>query len=345
LDAGRQFLRRVAADEEALRWVTADGSAHRVQSPLGRHRREDEVLEGFIAVYIPRQSVERVRHARTVPPWVILNVRQRAGRPIMSVAPESGPPSVHTTVTVRPVLAGDVKVGVDGGIVTVTIDRPTKRNALTQAMYGTMADALQEADEDDRTGAVVITGVDDVFTAGNDLVDFASGGSLDEVVRFLATISSVRVPIVAAVNGLAIGVGLTMLLHCDLVYVDPKAELSTPFVELGLVPEAAASLLLPRVIGERRASEVILSGRHIDGVEAAAWGLANEAVAPALDAALRAARRLAIQPPKALRSSKALLRSQERTVQGRMEEEMRAFTEALGGAEFAEIISTRRQAR
>jgi enoyl-CoA hydratase/carnithine racemase len=149
------------------------------------------------------------------------------------------------------------------------------------------------------------------------------------------------VPIVAAVNGLAVGVGLTLLLHCDLVYVEPTAKLWAPFVELGLVPEAASSLLLPRVIGERRASELILCGRHIDGREAAAWGLANEAVTPVLDAALKAANALASQPPRAVRASKSLLRSEEHSVHGRMAEEMTAFREALSGPEFARIIGAR----
>ncbi len=237
--------------------------------------------------------------------------------------------------------AGDVKVQVIDRVVLVTIDRPAKKNALTQSMYGRMADALLQSDADPTVGALVITGVGDAFTAGNDLVDFASGGSLDEVVRFLDAISSVRVPVVAAVNGLAIGVGLTMLLHCDLVYVEPTAELSAPFVALGLVPEAASSLLLPRVIGERRASEVILSGRRIDGSEAAAWGLANAASSPALTFALEAATRLAGQPTQAVRMSKALLRSNEPTVAGRMAEEMAAFAEALRGPEFAAVVAKR----
>jgi enoyl-CoA hydratase/carnithine racemase len=151
------------------------------------------------------------------------------------------------------------------------------------------------------------------------------------------------VPVVAAVNGMAIGVGLTMLLHCDLVYVEPAARLSAPFVALGLVPEAASSLLLPRVVGERRASELLLSGRQLDGVEAAEWGLANAAVTPALDAALAAAHRLAAQPPGALRASKALMRSSDRTVDGRMAEEMAAFVDALGRPEFAEVMAARRK--
>ncbi len=230
------------------------------------------------------------------------------------------------------------------GVLVLTIDRPLKRNALTQAMYGAMADALRDADSGDEAGAVVITGVGDVFTAGNDLVDFATGASLDEVVRFLTTISSIRVPVVAAVNGLAVGVGLTLLLHCDLVYAEPEAKLWAPFVELGLVPEAASSLLLPRVIGERRASELILCGRRIDGREAAEWGLANAAVTPVLEAALEAARQLAAQPRGAVRASKALLRSEEHSVEGRMAEEMKAFGEALAGPEFARIIGSRLRA-
>src|SRR5580704_12988953 len=236
---------------------------------------------------------------------------------------------------------GDVKSQASNGVLTLTINRPSKRNALTQAMYATMADGLERADKDEGIGAVVITGVGDVFTAGNDLVDFAAGEDLDEVARFLFAISSVRVPIVAAVNGLAVGVGLTLLLHCDLVYVEPTAKLWAPFVELGLVPEAASSLLLGKVVGERRASELILSGRHIDGQEAAEWGLANAAVTPVLEVALEAARGLAAQPPKALRATKTLLRSDEQTVQGRMTEEMTAFREALAGPEFARIVRVR----
>lgn len=232
----------------------------------------------------------------------------------------------------------DVRTQLNDGVLVVTIDRPQKRNALTQAMYGAMADALSEADADREVRAVVITGVGDVFTAGNDLADFAEGSNLDEVVRFLLTISSVHVPIVAAVNGLAVGVGLTLLLHCDLVYVEPTAKLWAPFVELGLVPEAASSLVLPRVVGERRASELLLCGRHIDGREAAEWGLANAAVTPVLDAALEAAQGLADQPPNAVRATKALFRSDEHSVSGRMTEEMAAFREALRGPEFAEII-------
>jgi enoyl-CoA hydratase/carnithine racemase len=248
-------------------------------------------------------------------------------------------------MTVQPVAAGDVTIDVTDHVALVTINRPEKRNALTQAMYATLADALEQADGDLGTRAMVITGTGNSFTAGNDLADFVGGGNLDQVQRFLITVASAQVPLVAAVNGLAIGVGLTMLLHCDLVYVEPDARLFAPFVELGLVPEAGSSLLLPRVVGERRASELILGGRHIDGIEAVNWGLANALATPVVDRALEAARQIAAQPPRAMRTSKALLRSNETTLPGRMAEEMSAFVAALGGKEFPEVIAARSEKR
>ncbi len=248
-------------------------------------------------------------------------------------------------MSVIPVGSGDITVQVDDRIVVVAFNRPEKRNAITQAMYGTIADTLEAANADIGVAAVIFTGNGDAFTAGNDLHDFASGGSLEQVSRFLQTIMTVNVPLIAAVNGLAIGVGLTMLLHCDLVYVEPSAILSAPFVSLGLVPEAASSLLLPRVVGERRASELLLAGRKINGTEAVTWGLANAVASPVLSAARAAAESLAVQPPHALRAAKALLHSDEVTIAGRMAEEMTRFVEALGGAEFAEVIAARQEKR
>ncbi len=248
-------------------------------------------------------------------------------------------------MTVQSTDTGDVRVEIDEHVVVVTIDRPSKRNALTQEMYATISDTFVAADDDADVGAVVITGTDTVFTAGNDLGDFSSGARLDEVQRFLFAIASLQLPLIAAVNGLAVGVGLTMLLHCDLVFVDPNAKLYVPFVELGLVPEAASSLLLPKVVGDRRAAELLLSGRRIDGIEAAEWGLANTAVSPPLDAALAAAHHLAALPPNAVKATKALLRSNEATIDGRLAEEMKAFVEALAGSEFAEVMAARTQKR
>jgi enoyl-CoA hydratase/carnithine racemase len=238
--------------------------------------------------------------------------------------------------------SGDVTVELKGRVALVTINRPSKRNALTQEMYQRMADALIQADADPDVGAVVLTGVEDAFTAGNDLADFIAGNSLEQTHRFLEAISTVHVPLVAAVNGLAIGVGLTLLLHCDLVYVEPAAQLSAPFVGLGLVPEAASSLLLPRVIGERRASDLILTGRRLSGAEAAEWGLANATASPVLPVALEAAERIAAQPHGAARASKALLHSTVQTVPGRMAEESAAFDAALKGDEFAAVMAARK---
>jgi enoyl-CoA hydratase/carnithine racemase len=248
-------------------------------------------------------------------------------------------------MSITPVPSGDVTVSVDGPIVTATFSRPEKRNALTQAMYHTVADTLEAADADLGISVVVLTGSGVAFTAGNDLADFASGASLDGVQHFLDAISTVKVAVVAAVNGIAVGVGLTMLLHCDLVYVEPDAVFSVPFVSLGLVPEAGSSLLLPRVIGERRASDLLLTGRRITGAEAAEWGLANAAVSPVLDVALEAARRLSLQPPLALRATKALLRSDDTTVAGRMMQEMSCFADALIGPEFSEANAARTEKR
>jgi enoyl-CoA hydratase/carnithine racemase len=248
-------------------------------------------------------------------------------------------------MSVRPVESGDVLVEVDDRVVTVTLAREAKRNALTQDMYGTVADTLEAAEADAGVAAVIITGAGVAFTAGNDLADFASGAPLDQVNRFLAVISSIRVPVIAAVNGMAVGVGLTMLLHCDLVYVEPDAVLTMPFVALGLVPEAASSLLLPRIVGDRRAADLLLTGRRITGVEAAQWGLANEAVSPALGAARDAAQRLVSQPPHAVRATKALLRSDEPTVAGAIAEEMGHFVTALHGPEFAEVMAARSEKR
>jgi enoyl-CoA hydratase/carnithine racemase len=248
-------------------------------------------------------------------------------------------------VSVSPVPQGDVTVEIDGRIVIVSFNRPEKRNAITQGMYGTIADTLEAADADLGVAAVVVTGHGEAFTAGNDLQDFASGGNLDQTARFLQGISTVNVPLIAAVNGMAIGVGLTLLLHCDLVYVEPSAVLSAPFVSLGLVPEAASSLILPQVVGARRATEILMAGRKIDGIEAAEWGLANAVASPVLSAAREAAERLAAQPPRATRATKALLHSDELTIAGRMAEEMTRFVEALGGGEFAEVLAARSEKR
>ena len=202
-----------------------------------------------------------------------------------------------------------------GGVLTLTLNRPEKKNALTRAMYATLGGAIDGAADDADVRCVLIQANGDMFTAGNDVADFAAasaGGTLEnaEANPLLAALARAKTPLVAAVHGRAVGVGTTMLLHCDLVYVAQDALLTTPFVNLALVPEAASSLLLPARIGHARAFEMFVLGRAVDGVTAAAWGIANAAVpASGLRAAARAgAEAIAAKPPSAVTITKALMR-------------------------------------
>lgn len=209
-----------------------------------------------------------------------------------------------------------VHVAVADGVLKLTLARADKKNALTQAMYTALANALTRAETDASVRVVLLEAEGDVFSAGNDLGDFAAvaAGKLDRTSMttqsFLNALAHARKPIVAAVNGLAVGIGVTMLLHCDLVFVADDAKLSTPFVNLALVPEAASSVLLQARIGYVRAYAMFALGEPIDGRTAAAIGLANAAL-PASEvrgAALAAARKLASKPLGALLATKQLMR-------------------------------------
>ena len=212
----------------------------------------------------------------------------------------------------------EVVVTLDGGVLTVTMARPDKKNAITNAMYGAMADALQRAESDTAIRAVLLQGDGDSFTAGNELVDFAavSRGVQGErhVSRFLGCLAKATRPLVAAVQGNAVGIGTTMLLHCDLVYLAPTARLITPFVNLALVPEAASSWLLPLRIGHARAYAMFALGEPMDAQGAQASGLAN-AVVPQADLRKKAhdaAIALTKRPAGSLSMTKALMREQQR---------------------------------
>jgi enoyl-CoA hydratase/carnithine racemase len=242
-------------------------------------------------------------------------------------------------------MTSNVQILRDGAIVTIRFDRPDKKNAITVAMYQAMADALVEAERDDGVRVVLFTAAGDTFTAGNDLGDFMKNppvGPDSPVLQFLAAISQAKKPLVAAVDGNAVGVGLTMLLHCDLVYASERAVLRAPFVDLGLVPEAASSLLLPRLIGHQRAAELLLLGEPIDASRARELGLVNRVVPVEALAgeAQRAAERLAAKPPEALALTKALLKdSNHATVAERILHEARIFAGRLASAEVREAIS------
>jgi enoyl-CoA hydratase/carnithine racemase len=211
-----------------------------------------------------------------------------------------------------------IKIENDGGILSLTMARPDKKNALTNAMYGALADAIEGAETDSAVRVVLIRGEGDMFTAGNDVGEFAAiatGNVQGErhVGRFLQTLARSSRPLVAAVQGRAVGIGTTMLLHCDLVVLADNALLSTPFVNLALVPEAASSLLMPLRIGYARAFEMFALGEPVDARSAVAWGLANKMVPlDRLDAEAKAfAVRLARQPAGAVSTTKRLMRNPE----------------------------------
>lgn len=225
-----------------------------------------------------------------------------------------------------------IKTAVVNGVATIEIARPEKKNALTQAMYEAMAEGLLAAQDDATVRAVLITGQPGIFTSGNDLEDFMARPPQDEdspVFQFMRALVGCDKPVVAAVTGGAIGIGTTMLLHCDFVYVADDARLAMPFVSLGLVPEFASSLLVPQLMGGRLAAEKLLLGDPFTGEQAVECGIAN-AVLPApevVNHARRIAERFNSLPPGAVRESKQLMRRASRAA---VEEVIRAEAEVFG---------------
>jgi enoyl-CoA hydratase/carnithine racemase len=214
-----------------------------------------------------------------------------------------------------------IKTATINGVATIEIARPEKKNALTVAMYQAMADALNAAREDGAVRAVLITGQPGIFTSGNDVEDFLTrppgqgSDSMDSpVFRFMRALLDCDKPVVAAVTGAAIGIGTTLLLHCDFVYVSDEARLAMPFVGLGLVPEFASSLVVPQLMGHRRAAEKLLLGDPFTPEQAVECGIAS-AVLPAGEVvahARRIAERFNALPPGAVREAKQLMRAPER---------------------------------
>jgi enoyl-CoA hydratase/carnithine racemase len=235
-----------------------------------------------------------------------------------------------------------------GGVLTLTLNRPEKKNALTRAMYQALGDAIDQAAADKDVRCILIQANGDMFTAGNDLGDFAAVNAGDvsataarsEGNPLLNALARAKTPIVAAVHGRSVGVGVTMLLHCDLVFVAENALLSTPFVNLALTPEAASSLQLPARIGHARAFSMFVLGEAVDGPTAAAWGIANACV-PLDDLRPRAraaAEAVAAKPPSAVAITKALMRDPARLAE-RIDEEGRHFAAQLKTPEAREAFA------
>lgn len=234
---------------------------------------------------------------------------------------------------------------VSEGVLTLRFNRADKKNAFTPAMYSALADALNAGAQDPAVRVALLTGSPDVFAAGNDLQDFlkAPVGSGDSpVIRFMNALSTFPKPVIAAVNGPAVGVGVTMLLHCDVVYAGESARFQLPFVSLGICPEFSATYLLPRIMGHARAAELCLFGEPFTASTAKEVGLINE-VRPDADVqayALQRAKKLTQQPPNALRTTKRLLkRWTDRTVADSIPLEAFHFMPMLTQPEAREAVT------
>jgi enoyl-CoA hydratase/carnithine racemase len=238
----------------------------------------------------------------------------------------------------------NIRVSIDGPIMEIRMERPEKKNALTRAMFAAMAQALRQADADPAIRAVLICGGVDAFTAGADLREFLETPPLEPdspVHGFLHALTTAQTPLIAAVSGLAVGVGTTLLLHCDLVVAGRSARFSLPFVDLALVPEAASSLLLPLLIGKRLAFEHLVLCEPFDAEAALRYGLANRVVddAAVAETARELARRVAAKPAQAVRLTKRLLTGGAPIVSERLGEEFHAFAAQLKSPEFAQAVA------
>jgi enoyl-CoA hydratase/carnithine racemase len=227
-----------------------------------------------------------------------------------------------------------VEVSRDGAVSVVTLARTEKKNALTGAMYGALVEAFAQAGKDETIGALLLRGKEGIFTAGNDIGDFlARGGSAETApsTLFIRALAAFEKPLVAAVEGPAIGIGATLCFHCDLVYAAPSARFHMPFVNLGIVPEAGSSLLAPQRFGYAKAAEFIMLAESFDATVARELGLVNAIVEPGelYAHALAKAQALAAKPRDALLATRRLLRGDPAILKARMDEEVRLFGEAV----------------
>ena len=239
----------------------------------------------------------------------------------------------------------EIELSRDGGVMTLAFNRLEKKNAITSAMYQTLAGAVQAAESDATVRVIVIAGQPQIFTAGNDLEDFMKNppsGAHSPVFQFMQHMIACTKPIIAAVAGPAVGIGTTLLLHCDLVYAAENAKFSMPFSQLGLCPEFASSLLLPQLAGERRAAEKLLMGEPFLAAEAAAMGLVNRVLPTEelLPFVAAQAAKLAALPASSVRTTKRLMKAgQVEAIKARITEENLAFSAMLQAPEAKEAFA------
>jgi len=238
----------------------------------------------------------------------------------------------------------EIQLELNNGILKINILRPEKKNAITIEMYASLSEAISNAHNSPSTKAIHIKGSGDSFTAGNDLNDFMQNPPNDEtspVFQFMKSLLLCEKPIVAEVNGLAIGIGTTMLLHCDLVYASNNAKFQLPFINLGLVPEFASSILLPSLAGHQKASEILMLGNSFDADTAKEIGIINnhfpeKKLSKEVDKILQ---ELVLKPPTALRHTKRLMKSNAALLHKVIEEEGKIFRAQLDGPEVKEAIA------
>lgn len=241
-------------------------------------------------------------------------------------------------------MTNQVKISVEDGVLSLSFNRPEKKNALTLDMYKAATAAIERAESDPAIRVVLFTGEGDMFTAGNDIGDFLSvpPDAVDSpVVLFLQKLAATDIPLLAAVNGRAVGIGTTLLMHCEKVFADEQAVFTTPFVNLAVVPEAASSLLMPRSLGYQQAARMLVFGESLAAQAALACGLVSEVVAASelRRHALNDARRIAQLPKRAMRNAKRLMRRPDEAIADRIGIEMKDFGEALNSPESQEAMS------
>ena len=246
-------------------------------------------------------------------------------------------------------MAEHVEIATRGPVLEIHLNRPDKKNAITSAMYATIADAMTAARDNPAIRAILFAGHGPAFCSGNDLQDFLAN-PLDQdspVLRFLACLADTPKVMIAAVQGHCVGIGATLLLHCDHVVADPTANLQFSFVKMALVPEAGSSLLLPRAVGRLKAAELLLLGDPVPASEALALGLVSRVVAEGtqLEGARAFAARLEGLPPQALSATRTLLKADSQTVSARMRDENDVFQQRLASGEFREAVSAFLQKR
>lgn len=240
----------------------------------------------------------------------------------------------------------DILISNEGPVRKIRMNRPEKKNALTLAMYEAMAAAIEDAGTDTSVRCLLIAGAPDIFCAGNDLNDFvamARTGALgNPIVRFLHALARCEKPLVAAVSGAAVGIGTTMLLHCDQVMASDGAVLLTPFVSLGLLPEAGSSLIAPRLMGHARAFSLLVMGKSLSAEAAKSVGIIN-AIVPAAELnaqSLAAARDIAALPAESVSAARRLMRGNVEEIVARIDEEVEAFKTRLASPEAKAALAT-----